>query len=108
MIASWARSSAAPLVRADVGDLPSQTVLPWLSTSAERTAGQTRKGAREIARGALAGRCVITTVILPEKARKKMLAKGINAESYAARIRKQNMPLGCRRRACAVARCSRI
>ena len=85
----------AAVVRADVGDLPfaEGSFLAVHSGAGAHCWPDSEAGAREIARVLRpAGRCVITTVILPEKARKKMLAKGIDAESYAARIRKQNMP----------------
>ena len=98
MIASWARTSSAapPWVRATPANFLRRRLLPGCPLRAgSALLARLGAGAREIARVLRpAGRCVITTVILPEKARKKMLAKGINAESYAARIRKQNMPFG--------------
>lgn len=83
------------VVRADVGDLPfaDGAFAAVHSGAGAHCWPEPAAGLAEVARVlAPGGSFVATTATLPEKARAKMTAKGLDASSYATRVRKQNMP----------------
>jgi phenylpropionate dioxygenase-like ring-hydroxylating dioxygenase large terminal subunit/2-polyprenyl-3-methyl-5-hydroxy-6-metoxy-1,4-benzoquinol methylase len=90
-----ARAKDTAVVRADVGNLPfdDDAFAAVHSAAGIHCWPEPARGLEEVSRVLkLGGKFVASTVVLPEKARAKMTAKGLDAATYSTRARKQNMP----------------
>lgn len=90
-----ARAKDTAVVRADVGNLPfdDDAFAAVHSAAGIHCWPEPARGLEEVSRVLkLGGTFVASTVVLPEKARAKMTAKGLDAATYSTRARKQNMP----------------
>ena len=90
-----ARAKDTAVVRADVGNLPfdDDAFAAVHSAAGIHCWPEPARGLEEVSRVLKpGGTFVASTVVLPEKARAKMTAKGLDAATYSTRARKQNMP----------------
>lgn len=90
-----ARAKDTAVVRADVGNLPfdDDAFAAVHSAAGIHCWPEPARGLEEVSRVLKpGGTFVASTVVLPEKARAKMTAKGLDAATYTTRARKQNMP----------------